>query len=303
MSQGVALRRKNVTRRKQNIAAYLFITPFVILFVAMLLVPLFYSGYLSLFKTQLVGGTVFDGLGNYIRAATDPLFLASIGRVALILLIQVPIMLGLALFFALAIDSGRVHGSKFVRLIIFVPYAVPGVVGALMWGYLYGRDFGPISQAFHAVGLPVPDLLSSDLILGSVMNIATWQFAGYNMIILYSALRAIPTEMYEAAQVDGAGQFRIAWSIKIPTIRPALVLTLIFSIIGSFQLFTEPSLLYSIAPSAIGQAFSPNLYAYNQAFVNQVTNYAAAIAFLLGFVIMIVSYVVQLPLLRKEKVQ
>jgi multiple sugar transport system permease protein len=303
MSQSIALRRGSITKRKQNIAAYLFITPFVVLFVAMLLIPLGYSGYLSLFKSQMVGGTVFAGLANYLMALTDPLFISSVLRVVLFLVIQVPIMLGLALLFALAIDSGRVRGSRFVRLVIFIPYAVPGVVGALMWGYLYGRDFGPISQAIKALGLPTPDLLSSDLILGSIMNISIWGFAGYNMIVLYSALRAIPAELYDAAQVDGAGQFRIAWSVKIPAIKPALLLTLIFSIIGGFQLFTEPSLLYSIAPNAVGQSFSPNLYAYNQAFVSENTNYAAAIAFLLGFVIMIVSYVVQLPLLRKEKVQ
>jgi multiple sugar transport system permease protein len=123
------------------------------------------------------------------------------------------------------------------------------------------------------------------------------------MIILFSALRSIPTELYDAAQVDGAGQWRIAWSVKIPAIRPAILLTVIFSIIGSFQLFSEPQLLYNLAPNAIGTAFSPNLYAYNLAFINQNINYAAAIAFLLGLVIMIVSYIVQLTAQRREREQ
>ena len=89
--------------------------------------------------------------------------------------------------------------------------------------------------------------------------------------------------------------------MKIPAIRPAIILTVIFSVIGSFQIFNEPSLLLELAPTAITQSFTPNFYAYNLAFVNQDTNYAAAIAFLLGFVIMIVSYVVQLSTQRRER--
>ncbi|MGY6498241.1 MAG: carbohydrate ABC transporter permease [Microcella sp.] len=287
-------RRVSPARRSQLIAAYALITPFILVFIAMLVLPLTYAGWISLFQDRLIGGVSFVGLENFERAIRDERFHEGLGRVALFLVIQVPIMLGLALFVALALDSGRVRGARTSRLAIFIPYAVPGVVATLMWGYIYGRDFGPITQVLTAVGLPAPDLLASNTMLGSMMNIVTWEFVGYNMIIMFAALRAIPTELYEAAEIDGAGQIRIAWSIKIPAIRPAILLTAIFSVIGSFQLFNEPSLLYRIAPNVIGTAYTPNLYAYNLAFVNQDANYAAAIAFLLGLVIMVVSYVVQL---------
>ena len=287
-------------KRKQSLVAYSFVLPFVIIFVAMLVVPLVYSAYLSLFKDQLVGGVAFVWFENYTRALADPLFLDGVVRMALFLVIQVPIMLGLALFFALALDSGRIAGGKFARLAIFVPYAVPGVVAALMWGYLYGKNFGPIAQVFEAIGLGAPNLMSNGNVLGSIMNIVTWSFVGYNMVVMYSALRAVPTELFEAARMDGAGEIRIAWSVKIPAIRSSIMLTLIFSIIGAFQLFSEPKLLYELAPNAIGSAFSPNLYAYNLAFTNQDVNYAAAIAFLLGLVIMIVSYVMQLTIQKRE---
>jgi len=293
-------KRVSITKRRQHMAAYAFVLPFMVVFVAMLVVPLFFSGYLSVFKTQLVGGTQFIGLSNYIQALTDPAFLSGVGRMALFLVIQVPIMLGLAIVFALALDSGRVRGSKALRLLIFVPYAVPGVVATLMWGYLYGQDFGPIAQAVRAVGLAAPDLLSESNVLGSMMNIVTWEFIGYNMIIIYSALRAIPAELYEAAEIDGASQWRVAWSIKLPAVRPAILLTVIFSIIGTFQLFNEPSLLHNLAPNVIDNGYTPNYYAYNLAFTNQDVNYAAAIAFLLGLVIAIVSYVVQLSTQRRE---
>ena len=275
--------------------------PFFVIFIAMMIIPLVYAGYLSLFKQQLIGGTTFAGLENYARALTDPLFLTGILRMGIFLVIQVPIMLALALFFALALDSGMMKLAKFTRLSIFVPYAVPGVVATLMWGYLYGPDFGPFAQITTALGLPPPPFFTQNGMLFSIMNIVNWEFIGYNMIILYAALRSIPTELYEAARVDGASETRIAWSIKIPSIRAGLLLTVIFSVIGTFQLFTEPKLMYSLAPNVIGTAYTPNLYAYNVAFVNQDANYAAALAFLLGIVIMIVSYTVQLSAQRKER--
>jgi multiple sugar transport system permease protein len=294
-------RRTSSLHRPQLIAAWALAIPFLIVFAGMFLVPLGYAGYLSTFTSQLVGGQVFSGLANYQRALSDPSFYAGLGRVALFLFVQVPIMLVMALFVALALDTGKVAGSKFVRLAVFVPYAVPGVVATLMWGYLYGRESGLIAQVLTSVGIAPPDLLSPQNVLGSTMNIVSWEFIGYNMIVLYAALRSVPTEMYEAAEIDGAGPWRVAWSIKIPAIRSAILLTVIFSVIGSFQLFNEPNLLYSIAPNAIGSDFTPNLYAYNVAFRNQDVNYAAAIAFLLGFLIMIISYVVQLATSRKER--
>jgi multiple sugar transport system permease protein len=290
----------NSIQRRQHLVAYGFVLPFFVVFATMLVAPLVYSGYLSFFVDRLVGGVSFVAFDNYLRAFQDPGFLAGLGRTALVLVVQVPIMLGFALFFALALDSGLARGSRALRLLIFLPYAVPGVVAVLLWGYLYGQQFGLTAQITRTIGLPPTNLLSDDLILFSIMNIITWAYVGYNMIVMYSALKSIPAELYEAAEMDGASQWRLAWSVKIPMIRPAILLTVIFSIIGSFQIFNEPKLLVEIAPTGITQSFTPNFYAFNLAFVNQDVNYAAAIAFLLGFVIMIVSYVVQLSTQRRE---
>lgn len=272
----------------------------MLFFVAMLIAPLAYSAYLSLFRQQLVGGVQFVGLANYARALADSVFLDGVARMAFFLAVQVPIMLGLALALALLLDSGVLRGMRFVRLGVFVPYAVPSVIAALMWGYLYGRDFGPFAQFARAVGLEAPHFLSSGTMLYSIMNIVTWSFVGYNMIIIYASLRSIPTELYEAARIDGAGELRIALSIKIPALRTTLILTAVFSIIGSFQLFNEPNILANIAPNVIGNGYTPNLYAYHLAFVARDMNYAAAIAFLLGVVIMVVSIIFRILTNRKE---
>ncbi len=149
--------------------------------------------------------------------------------------VQVPVMLGLALLFALLLDSPLLRGKKFFRLAFFVPYAVPGVIAAIMWGFLYSPNLSPFTVLTGNV-----DFLSAELVLWAIANVVTWVFVGYNMLIIYSALLAIPTDIYEAARLDGAGQMRIAWSIKIPLVRPSLVLTAILSIIGTLQLLAEP---------------------------------------------------------------
>ncbi|GAQ51199.1 carbohydrate ABC transporter permease [Streptomyces acidiscabies] len=285
---------------RRRSAGPLFVAPFMILFLLLFLTPLGYAAYLSLFQERLIGGTAFVGFDNYVQAIKDSQLLHGVGRVALFFVIQVPIMLALALLFALALDSGLLRLARIIRLGVFVPYAVPSVVAALMWGYLYGPDFGPFAQFARELSLPVPDFLSGTWMLGSLANIVTWEFTGYNMIILYAALRTIPTELYEAAAMDGAGAWRTAWSVKLPALRPALLLCLLFSVIGSFQLFNEPNLLMKIAPDVITSDYTANLYAYSLAFTGQQVNYAATVSFLLGLVIVIASYAVLLTANRRR---
>ncbi|MFF7529183.1 MULTISPECIES: carbohydrate ABC transporter permease [Streptomyces] len=285
---------------RRRTAGPLFVAPFMVLFLLLFLTPLAYAAYLSLFQERLIGGTAFVGLDNYVTALSDPLLLHGLGRVALFFVIQVPLMLLLALALALALDSGLLRLARVIRLGIFIPYAVPSVVAALMWGYLYGPDFGPFAQLSRELSLPVPDFLSEGWMLASLANIVTWEFVGYNMIILYAALRTVPPELYEAAAMDGAGAWRIAWSIKLPALRPALMLTLLFSVIGSFQLFNEPNLLMKVAPDVISSSYTANLYAYSLAFTGQQVNYAATVSFLLGLVIVIASYAVLLTANRRR---
>ena len=182
-----------------------------------------------------------------------------------------------------------------------MPYAVPTVIAALMWGFLYGRDFGPFADVADALGVDGAELPQRGARCCSRSpTSSTWTYTGYNMIILYAALRAIPSELYEAAAVDGAGPVRTAIHIKLPLLRPALLLCAIFSVIGSFQLFAEPQIFYDIAPDVIGKDYTPNLYVYNLAFADQRLNYAAALSFLLGFVVFVVSYVVMYASRRQE---
>jgi multiple sugar transport system permease protein len=277
-----------------------FVAPFLIAFALVFLAPIAYSIYLSLFRDQLIGGNHYVGLDNYQQALHDHEFWSGLGRVTLFLAVQVPIMLGIALLVALALDSGRLFGRDFFRISIFLPYAVPAVVATLMWGFMYGNRFGLVANINDHLGTHLPDPLSPGLVLASIGNITTWEFAGYNMLIFYSALQVVPRALYEAAEIDGAGQWRIITAIKLPAIRGAMVIATIFSIIGSFQLFNEPSILKNLAPNAITTYFTPNLYTYSLSFSGQQHNYAATVAIVMGVVTMIIAYAVQLRGIRKE---
>ena len=277
-----------------------FVSPFMIVFALVFLAPLAYALYMSLFRQQLIGGTVFVGLDNYTAALADPQFWEAFGRVLLFLVVQVPIMLALALGAALAIDSGRLRGASFFRILVFLPYAVPAVVAVLMWGYIYGDQFGLTANLNDLFGFELLTPFAKEWMLVSIGNIVTWEFVGYNMLIFYSSLKTIPTELYEAAAIDGAGQWRIITAIKIPAVRGAIVIATIFSIIGSFQLFNEPNILRPLAPNVITTFYTPNMYAYNLSFAGQQFNYAATVAIIMGVITAVIAYVVQLRGSRAE---
>jgi multiple sugar transport system permease protein len=275
--------------------SYLFILPFGGLFLLFFIVPIIYAIYQSLFRSQRSGlglgaATVsFNGLGNYANVFHDPYFWSGVGRVLLYGIVQVPVMLILALVLALLLDSAVVRFKSFFRLAFFVPYAIPGIIAALLWGYLYDPGLSPIVKGAQALGLPAPDFLGVGTVLWSIANVATWAWTGYNMLIIFAALQAIPSEIYESARIDGSSGWRVAWHIKIPLVTPALVLTTIFSIIGTLQLFNEPMVLGAISNN-ISSAYTPNIYAYYTAFGNNNYYYAAAIAVVLALVTFVLSF-------------
>jgi multiple sugar transport system permease protein len=274
---------------------WIFVGPFLAVFALTFLAPIGYAIYLSLFREQaFFGGNEFVGLANYADAIADSKFWESFFRVLMFLVVQVPVMLVLALLAALAIDSARLHGASFFRIVIFLPYAVPGVVAVLMWGFIYGNNFGLAADLNKLLGSTAIQPLSAHWMLPSIANIVTWEFVGYNMLIFYSALRTVPEELYEAAAIDGAGAWRTVRAVKLPALRGAVVIATIFSIIGSFQLFNEPNILRTLAPNVITTYYTPNMYAYNLSFAGQQFNYSATVAIVMGVITAVIAYVVQL---------
>jgi len=286
----VATRRRR-RRERHQLAGWLFVSPFVVVFAAFLLAPLGYALYLSLYTKGLATGTSFAGFKNYTRAFSDPSFRKGVWFVVRFSLVLIPVQMAVSLGAALALDTLVNRFAKASRLVIFLPYAIPAVIGALMWGFLYSPTFGPLKQLLSVFNTQAPFLLSQGNVFYGLMNIVTWQWAGYYMIILYAALKGIDPSLYEAARIDGANSWQIAVRIKIPMIASAFVLILVFALIGTLQFFTEPQILGPIANGTITPDFTPNIYAYNLAFSYAQFNYASAISFSLGIVIFIAVYV------------
>ncbi len=277
--------RLQSTARRRRVAIAGFVGPFALLFLLFYVVPILYALYRSFFVTEREGAfgapqEVFGGLDNYVRAFEDSAFVDSVVRMLTFGVVQVPIMLLFALVLALLLDSAVARLKGFFRLAYFAPYAVPTVIAAIMWGFLYSPGLSPFDLGINFTG--------SGTVLWSIANIVTWTYTGYNMLILFSALQAIDRDIYDAARVDGASGWDVALRIKVPLIRPALILTGVFSIIGTLQLFNEPQVLRTITTS-ITSTYTPNLVAYTAASANNY-NYAAAIAVLLAVVTGILSF-------------
>jgi multiple sugar transport system permease protein len=289
----------------QGVIPYFFIAPFLVLFIVFLVIPIIVAIYTSLFAVSHSGlgfgtaaKTAFVGVRNYITALTDPDFLAGFGRVALFGIVQVPVMLGVALVLALLFDSSVTRFKRFFQLSVFLPYAVPGVVAALLWGFLYQGGVSPIVQGLQSIGIHA-NFLAPGAVLWSIANISTWSFVGVNMIIMFTSLQSVPREMYEAARIDGASELRTALQIKIPMIAPAILLTCIFSIIGTLQLFNEPQVLRTITTN-VGSKFTPNMAVYSVTTQSGNVNLGSAMAIILGLVTLILSIIVSRATNRKE---
>jgi multiple sugar transport system permease protein len=284
-------------RSRRTAIPYAFLSPALILFTLFLLLPIVYTGYLSL-RTERVSGLglgagarreVFAGIDNYRTAITDTELWRGALRVLLYGGILVPAMLGLALLFALMLDTRRVGARRFSRLAIFLPYAVPGVIATLLWGFLYLPRVSPFQYALGELGVGTVDVMTPTSIYFSLANIALWGGVGFNMIVMYTALRAIPAELYESARMDGAGEVAIAWRIKVPMITPALVLTGVFSTIATLQVFSEPTTLAPLTNS-LSTTWTPLMKIYRDAFTRNDIYSAAATSIVLAVVTLVLSF-------------
>jgi multiple sugar transport system permease protein len=289
-----ALRSNNnrgTNQRKRSLTGWMFIGPFVLVFLAFLVAPLGYAFYLSLYSKGLATGVVFAGLANYVTAFTDPSFLKGVWFVIRFAVVLIPVQMFISLGLALVLDAITTRFARFARLMIFLPYAIPAVIGALMWGFLYSPTFGPMQEIFSLFHRTAPFLLSPGNVFGGLMNVVTWQWAGYYMIIIYAALQGIDSTLYEAARMDGANAWQIAFRIKVPIVSSALLLILVFALIGTLQFFTEPQILQLVSNGTITPDFTPNIYAFSQAFAYANFNYASAISFALGIIVFIAVYI------------
>jgi multiple sugar transport system permease protein len=281
--------------RSQRWKGAAFTVPFQLGFVFLYLVPIGYAVYQSLYLQQQsglgLGGSTekFVGLDNYLKGLTDSVFMGSVLRVFLFSCVQIPLMLVISLVMALLLDALTAKAAGRFRTLLLVPYMIPGVVAALVWVNLYSPEVGPLTSLGNLFGFHW-DFFAPSMVWPSIGNLLTWHGIGYNMVIIYAALQAVPRELFEAARLDGASEFRIARSIKIPYVRGALVLTGLLSIIQMLQLFNEPALFRNVTPQTVDDSFTPIMIIYNQAFNAGNYHYAATLSVLLALILGVASF-------------
>lgn len=257
------------------------VLPAQVLFVVFFLLPFGYAVYIA--TTSPATGD-FVGIQNFRFAVDSGSFWQSVLRVAYFGVVQVTAMVLLALALAFLIDSPLVVGKRVFRLVFFLPYAVPGVLAAVMWGFLYSPTLDSLLRLPAHLGLVhgALDPLSSGFVLYAIMLIVMWEWTGYNMTLYLTSLASISQSVIDAAIVDGCGQFRLVRYVKLPLIRRMLMFTLVLSIIGTLQLFNEPEILSTMAP--VPSTYTPNMAIYNEAFTIGNIPLASAMSIVLGVI-------------------
>jgi multiple sugar transport system permease protein len=268
---------------------YALVTPAVLLFAGFIVAPGGYALLLSFQHRKVTGGFLGTGstvawvaLDNYRDTLRASSLWSSLLRMVLVGAITVPLTVGLALVFALLLDHARARLVRFSRVSIFLPYAVPGVIATLLWGFMYLPATSPI-------GGDRADFFGAVSVYFSVANIAVWGAVGFNMVVMFTALRALPPEIGEAARVDGCSEGQIAWRIKRPLITPAIVMCTLFSVLAALQLFNEPNTLMPLS-NAISSDWVPLMKVYTDAFVNSDIYQAAATSVLIAGAALVVSF-------------
>lgn len=288
-------RRHSRAERAEARTGVMFLVPFLALFCLVFVAPIVVSLRASFLQLKSTGGDLFGGgeqvqtfvgLENYRVAATTPAFWQGLGRVFAFGAFQIPFMILAALALALLLDSALVRRPQPWRLLYFLPFAVPGVVAAITWTYLYVPALSPFAGALPDRG-GQPFLLSPGVVLASMANMTTWTYTGYNMLIFLAALQAVPRDLYEAARIDGANGWKIATLIKIPLVRGAALLAVLLSIIGTVQLFNEPTVLRTVA-TWIPNDYTPMMMAYNTA-TNQINPGGAGPASAISILMALIS--------------
>lgn len=281
--------------------AYLFISPFFILFAVFMLFPFVYSFWISLHNWDGISIPTFVGLANYRDLLRDELFWKSLYNTVYILVLNIPLQLGLALALAVVLNSEVVRGRSTMQLIYFMPIIVSVVVVAIVFSLLYDSYTGLINYFLEWLGLRgIPWLSSEAWSKLSIVLLITWRWTGYNMVILLAGLQAIPHELYEAGRIDGTNAWKAFRHITLPLIKPVLLFCLIMSIIGLFKIFTEPYILTFGGPNNSSQTMVT--YIYNNAFRYSKLGYGSALAYVL-FLLVLVASVINLKVFGSNPVE
>ncbi len=276
-------------RRKEEIVGYLFIAPWVIGFLIFTAGAMIYSFGLSLYRSDLLSETTFVGLGNYQLLGQDALFKKSLLITTLYTALTVPFGTILALAIAMLLNQ-KVRPLAFWRTAYYLPAVVSGIAVALIWGWVLQPEYGLLNNFLRSFGIKGPRwFLSEDWAIIGLVLIALWG-TGTNMLLYLAGLQSVPTELQEAAKLDGAGPWGVFRHVTLPLLTPTVFFNIIINIIGSFQVFNNAYILTNGGPN--NATLTLVLYLYRQAFQLFKFGYASAIAWALFAIILIFTLII-----------
>ncbi len=282
--------RETLRQMRKNWDAYLFISPWIILFFIFTLFSVSFSFYISFHKWNILEPTKpFVGLDNYIRMFTDPRFFRALINTLLFTGFGVPLGLASGLLVALLLNT-RVRGQGIYRTLFYIPVITPLVVSAVIWKWLYQGDYGLINYYLLKLGIIKEKLLwlaDPDLAMPALIIMGVWMGTGGVMVLYLAGLQGIPEEFYDAARVDGASSFQRLIYITIPLLAPTTFYLLVTSIIGSFQSFAHIYIMTGGGP--LNRTTVVGYYVYEKGFKHYDMGYASALSYFLFAVIFIIT--------------
>ncbi len=280
---------KMTLARREALEGYIAISPWLIGFVLFTGGPIVASLLIGFADWPLIESPRFNGVANYAELFRDPLFYQALKVTSIYSFASVP--LGIVLGFSLALLlNRRIRGLAIWRTIYYLPAVVSGVAVATVWGWVLQPDFGVLNTLLRYVGIEGPKwLFSRTWVLPALILMSLWG-VGAGLIIYLAGLQGIPTELYEAASIDGANAFRRLLHVTIPMMTPVLFLSLVTGLIGTFQVFTSAYIMTQGGPGSASLFYV--LYIYRQAFQYHRMGYASALAWVLTLLIVLVTVII-----------
>ncbi len=277
-------------QRREAIWFYILVAPWIIGFVLFLAGPLLASLYFSFTKYDVVSPPIWVGVQNYLRLPQDALFVQSLKVTTIYTAATVPLGIVVSLALALLLNQ-HVPGVRFFRTAFYLPTVISGVALSLLWLWLFNPDFGLINFLIYQIaGVKGPAWLESETwVLPALVIVSLWGVGG-TMVIFLAGLQGIPTELYEAAELDGATGMRRLWSITLPLLSPVIFFNAITGMIGTFQVFTTAKVMTGGGPNYA--SFFYVLYLYQVAFRNFQMGYASALAWVLFLIVLLLTLIV-----------
>jgi len=241
-----------------------FLIPSKLLLIGVLLVPTIYVAWLSLTRSTFGQEPQFVGFANFAQVLSDPYFWRALRNTVAVVVIVVHVELVVGLAMALLFASG-LPGRRFLIAAALAPYAVSEVSAVVMWRYLFDPDIGPATSLLHAINLPTLDwTIDATQGLAMVALLSIWLHLPFTFIILYAARLSIPSELYQAAKMDGAGALQTTRHVTLPLLWPAMLLAMLFRYIFAFRLFSEVWLMTQGGPARSTEVVG--VYLYREAF-------------------------------------